>query len=129
MSVVNPTDPAFDPATYVRDVEEAALAGAWTIRHLSPVASSTRPWLQRAARTASGVPNFYLSAGIHGDEISGPIAILEMLRQPDFFAGFNTTIFPILNPDGLIRNLRGNADGIDLNRDYRNSKSRAISKP
>jgi|SRR5260221_8718343 len=49
-----------------------------------------------------------------------------MLRQPNFFAGFSTTIFPILNPDGLARGTRGNAGGIDLNRDYRNPQSAEI---
>jgi len=119
------TEP-FDPAAYARDVEKAARADGWTIRHLSPTASGPRPWLQRLALGGRGAPRFYLSAGIHGDEISGPLAILEMLRQLDFFAHFETIIFPILNPDGLAKNLRGNADGIDLNRDYRNSKSKEI---
>jgi len=113
----------FDPSAYVLDIEEAARAENWTIRHLSPCASSARPWLHHAAATGSGAPRVYLSAGIHGDEISGPVALLEMVRQPDFFAGFNLTIFPILNPDGLARGTRGNSDGIDLNRDYRNPKS------
>jgi protein MpaA len=36
------------------------------------------------------------------------------------------TLFPILNPDGLVKNLRTNDAGIDLNRDYRNSKSDEI---
>lgn len=107
-------------------METAARAGGWTIRHLSPCASSTRPWLQCAARTGVNKPSVYLSAGIHGDEISGPFALLDMIRQPDFFAGFDATIFPILNPDGLAQNLRGNTAGIDLNRDYRNSKSAEI---
>jgi hypothetical protein len=115
----------FDPRSYARDVEESARAGGWTIRHLSPTASSARPWLQRAAPTGAG--RVYLSAGIHGDEISGPLALLEMLRQPDFFAAFETTIFPMLNPDGLARGVRGNAGGIDLNRDYRNPKSAEIA--
>jgi hypothetical protein len=117
----------FDPQSYARDVEESARAGGWTIRHLSPTASSTRPWLQRAAQIGSSAPHIYLSAGIHGDEISGPLALLEMLRQLDFFAAFDVTIFPMLNPDGLARGVRGNADGIDLNRDYRNSKSTEIA--
>jgi hypothetical protein len=116
----------FDPQFYAREVEESAQAGGWTIRHLSPTASSTRPWLRRAASTGSGAPHIYLSAGIHGDEISGPLALLEMLRQPDIFAAFEATIFPMLNPDGLARGVRGNAEGIDLNRDYRNSKSAEI---
>jgi len=116
------TDP-FDPAAYAREVEEAARADGWTIRHLSPTASGPRPWFQRAARTGPGAPAVYLSAGIHGDEISGPWALLEMLRRVDFFSAFDATIFPILNPDGLAVNLRGNAAGIDLNRDYREMKS------
>lgn len=117
----------FDPQAFARDVEESARAGGWSIRHLSPTASSARPWLQRLAPTGAGAPHIYLSAGIHGDEVSGPLALLEMLRRPDFFAAFDATIFPILNPDGLVRGVRGNADGIDLNRDYRNSKSTEIA--
>ena len=117
----------FDPLVYARDVEESARAGGWTIRHLSPTASSARPWLWRAAQTGPGAPRVYLSAGIHGNEISGPLSLLEMLRRPDFFAAFDTVIFPMLNPDGLARGVRGNADGIDLNRDYRNPKSVEIA--
>jgi len=120
------TEP-FDPAAHARDVEAAARADGWTVRHLSPTASGPRPWFQRLALGGRGAPRIYFSAGIHGDEISGPLALLEMLRQPDFFAQFDTTIFPILNPDGLAKNLRGNAAGIDLNRDYRNPKSTEIA--
>jgi protein MpaA len=123
----------FDPRSYARDVEESARADGWTIRHLSPTASSARPWLQRVAparratSTGAGAPRVYLSSGIHGDEISGPLALLEMLRQPDFFSAFNATIFPILNPDGLARGTRGNADGVDLNRDYRDPQTAEIA--
>jgi protein MpaA len=115
---------AFDPAAYVREVESAARADGWTINYLSPTPSSTRPWLQR--KPASPAPRFYLSAGIHGDEIAGPLAVLEMLKLPVFFSDFDTTIFPILNPEGLARAWRGNADKVDLNRDYKNSKSQEI---
>ena len=118
--------PFFDPAAYARDIEKAARAGGWTLGQLSPCVSGTRPWLRRDVEGNPGAPGFYLSAGIHGDEISGPVAILEMLRQADFFKGFATTIFPMLNPDGLALGTRGNADGIDLNRDYRNPKSAEI---
>jgi hypothetical protein len=117
----------FDPAAYVRDIEEIARAGDWTIRYLSPCASSARPWLHRPAQTSPEAPRIYLSSGIHGDEISGPIALLEMLRRSDFFMNHETTIFPILNPDGLAQSTRGNADGVDLNRDYREPKSAEIA--
>jgi murein peptide amidase A len=49
-----------------------------------------------------------------------------MIRQPGFFAGFDVTMFPILNPNGLARGVRMNRDEIDLNRDYRNSRSLEI---
>jgi murein peptide amidase A len=35
-------------------------------------------------------------------------------------------MFPILNPNGLARGVRTNRDEIDLNRDYRNSRSLEI---
>ena len=119
------TVPSLDPARYVREIEQAAWDGNWNLRYLSPCASAARPWLHRASYGAPA-PRLYLSAGIHGDEISGPLAVLEMLRRPNFFAGFDTTIFPMLNPDGIARGTRGNADGIDLNRDYKDTKSREI---
>jgi protein MpaA len=122
-----PMNDSFDPVAYASDVEAAARADGWTVRHLSATASGPRPWFQRAAKTGPGAPSVYFSAGIHGDEVSGPFALLELLRRPGFFAEFDVTIFPILNPNGLIKNLRGNADGIDLNRDYRNSKSGEIA--
>jgi hypothetical protein len=115
-----------DPRALARDLEVAAGADGWSLRHLSPTASGPRPWFQRAAQTGPGAPSVYLSAGIHGDEISGPLALLDLLRRPAFFAPFNVTLFPLLNPDGLARNLRENAGGIDLNRDYRNPKSAEI---
>jgi hypothetical protein len=123
---MNPS-PSFDPIAFVRDIEDAALDGDWTIHHLSPAAASPRPWLHRAAETGPGAPTVYISTGIHGDEVSGPFAILEMLRQPAFFSAFEVTLFPMLNPDGLVRNLRENSTGIDLNRDYRTPKSPEVA--
>jgi protein MpaA len=109
------------------EVEQAARATGWTVRHLSPMEIGPRPWFQRAAPDGYGAPpRLYLSAGIHGDEVSGPLALLEMIRQPGFFAGFDVTMFPILNPNGLARGVRTNRDEIDLNRDYRNSRSLEI---
>ena len=116
-----------DPIAYADEVERAAHSADWTVRYLSPTESGPRPWFERAALTGDSTPpRLYLSSGIHGDEISGPLALLELIRQPGFFAGFNVTMFPILNPDGLARGQRTNLNGIDLNRDYRNSKSLEI---
>ena len=117
----------FDPIAYTGEVEEIARAGGWTVRHLPPMESGPRPWLQRAAPEGDRqLPRLYLSAGIHGDEISGPLALLEMIRRPGFFAALDVTMFPILNPNGLALGVRTNRDEIDLNRDYRNSRSLEI---
>jgi len=120
---------SFSPATYGREVEAAGREGGWTIRYLSPTPAGTRPWLERLAlerNSAKPAPRFYLSAGIHGDEVAGPLAVLEMLRQPGFFAKVDATLFPMLNPEGLARVTRGNYAGIDLNRDYRGVRSSEI---
>ncbi len=120
--------PLFDPPGFVRQIEEAARSGGWEIRHLSPADGVARPWFFREAQksSAASAPKVYLSAGIHGDEISGPLALLELLHRPDFFSAYDVTMFPILNPHGLARDLRHNAYQIDLNRDYRNTKSDEI---
>jgi protein MpaA len=60
----------------------------------------------------------YLSAGIHGDEPAGPLALLELLRGGFFTAGFHWSICPTLNPTGLAAGTRENAEAVDLNRDY-----------
>ena len=117
------TAPLFDPAACARDLEAAARAGGWDLHWLNPTPSSPRPWFSRYAKTGQNSPGLYISAGIHGDEIAGPLTVLEMLRKPGFFDRFHTVIFPLLNPEGLARNIRTNADGIDLNRDYREPKA------
>lgn len=64
-------------------------------------------------------PRVYLSAGIHGDEPAGPLALLELLRDGFFQTqDCGWSICPTLNPSGLCAGTRENACGIDLNRDY-----------
>jgi len=70
----------------------------------------------------------YVSAGIHGDEPAGPLAMLRLLGER-WFAGSaaDWTICPALNPDGLRTGTRENANGIDLNRDYQNRISKEVA--
>ena len=68
-------------------------------------------------RPADG-PRVYLSAGIHGDEPAGPLALLELLREGSLSPSVHWLICPALNPGGLAANTRENAELIDLNRDY-----------
>lgn len=61
----------------------------------------------------------YISAGIHGDEPSGPCAIMQLLAENRWPEEINIWLCPCLNPTGFPLNTRENAAGIDLNRDYR----------
>lgn len=63
-------------------------------------------------------PRVYVSAGMHGDEAAGPLAVLELLRSGFFNAPIHWTLCPALNPTGLAAGTRDNAAGIDMNRDY-----------
>jgi murein peptide amidase A len=69
-------------------------------------------------------PRVYVSSGIHGDEPAGPLALLELMER-GFFpeSSAEWAICPALNPTGLLRGTRDNADGIDLNRDYWNQST------
>ncbi len=69
----------------------------------------------------------YLSAGIHGDEPAGPLALLELMRAGFFACDTDWTICPALNPTGLANACRDNAQGTDLNRDYRLQRSREVT--
>jgi len=74
-------------------------------------------------------PSVYLSAGIHGDEpapVEGLILWAEALSDKFSKRGgiqdWNWQIFPCLNPWGLERNIRLDAEGRDLNRFYNSKK-------
>jgi hypothetical protein len=75
---------------------------------------------------ASPRKNLYVSTGIHGDEPAGPLAVLQLLKENDWPEDADIWICPCLNPKGFPLNRRENADGVDLNRDYRHSRSAEI---
>jgi len=77
------------------------------------------PLFALTKRTTGIHPRIYLSSGMHGDEPAPPLALLRLLER-GFFGGQATWFLcPLLNPAGLARGTRGNADDVDLNRDYR----------
>jgi protein MpaA len=67
--------------------------------------------------------NVYVSAGIHGDEPAGPIAVERLLEQAEWPTRFNYWLVPCLNPFGFERNTREGLGGVDLNRDYRQPRT------
>jgi len=77
-----------------------------------PVLGMTR------AAAVDGAPHIYLSAGIHGDEPAGPLAVLELLRAHSLTWEVSWAVAPMLCPDNLRRSDRLGPGGVDPNRDY-----------
>jgi murein peptide amidase A len=64
------------------------------------------------------VKRVYVSAGIHGDEPSGPLAARALLQQDAWPPNLEIRLCPCLNPSGFTLNRRENPEGLDLNRQY-----------
>ena len=81
------------------------------------------PLFSLTKRSPGPRPRIYLSSGIHGDEPAPPQALLRLLEGGRLDARATWFLCPLLNPAGLARGTRGNAGGIDLNRDYQNLRT------
>lgn len=68
----------------------------------------------------------YLSAGIHGDEPAGPLAMLRLLEEDHWPTDANLFLCPCLNPAGFALNRRENGEGKDLNRDYQHFETAEV---
>lgn len=68
----------------------------------------------------------YISAGIHGDEPAGPMAVLELLRAHAWPDTIDFWVCPCLNPSGFPLNTRESAAGLDLNRQYHQPEAQEI---
>ena len=73
-------------------------------------------------RAGSGYETIFIFAAIHGNEQAGiPLCyrLMERLRhRRDLLDKYRILIIPNANPDGVVRNSRSNANGIDLNRNF-----------
>jgi len=108
----------------LRDDLEAARQFGWQIEEL-PVSDNLDLLAFRRVVQAPR-KKLYISTGIHGDEPAGPLAVRQLLRENDWPVDAGIWICPCLNPTGFPRNRRENADGVDLNRDYRHLRSAEI---
>ncbi len=81
------------------------------------------------ATAAVGEPGgLYVSAGVHGDECAPVWALLEWVASaPAILREQPVTLFPCLNPIGLIENTRLDGSGIDLNRSFADSSQPVIA--
>ena len=75
-----------------------------------------------------GAPHVELVVGcIHGNEPAG-LAITRRLIAAGAPAGTEIVVLPAVNPDGCARGTRGNAHGVDLNRNFPSNWAR-IGRP
>jgi murein peptide amidase A len=100
---------------------EAARRGGFQSRIFARKGDYELPVLTRPAAEGGPAARIYISAGVHGDEPAGPLALLQALRQGAFTRALDWTLVPVVNPTGLAARKRENAEGIDLNRDYGSS--------
>jgi hypothetical protein len=108
-----------DPTLIAATMMSAAALDGWRVDQLEAAPDTRLPVLHRPACPSDGKPlRCYLSAGIHGDEPAGPLALLELIRSRMLPRDIDLTVCPVLNPRGLHANDRNNTEGIDLNRDY-----------
>lgn len=113
-----------DPATLLRDVAALADARGFRSEIFAEIEGFALPGLTR--RAPGRRPRIYLSAGIHGDEPAPPLAITRLLETGVLDDRATWFIVPMLNPTGFLRGTRENAGGIDLNRDYKDRRSREV---
>jgi len=114
----------FDWPQFSTDFAEVARAAGF---QSSVLATTSAGDLVGWEKPGSG-PTVYLSAGIHGDEPAGPLALLNLIRDGAFGPNGNWVLCPALNPTGLAAGTRENAEGEDLNRDYWTMKNPEVAR-
>jgi C-terminal peptidase prc len=65
-------------------------------------------------------PGLCILGGMHGDEPAGALICDELIAHLERtkYAGRRLVVVPRVNPDGLERRQRGNARGVDINRNF-----------
>ncbi|MBK1878622.1 M14 family metallopeptidase [Pelagicoccus mobilis] len=112
------------PLEFLEEIEAAATAAGFTSTPLGkvesyPIIGLTRPSQQTPPRNF----HLYLSTGVHGDEPAGPLALLEILKRDLLPREIQISILPLVNPTGFVTQTRENAQGDDLNREFRTPKN------
>jgi len=118
-----------DIATVLRDCLEVGQGNGWDVEQIPAESGLTLFALARPVKQPTkSTPRrrIYISTGIHGDEPAGPLAVLQLLRENVWPGHIEFGLLPCLNPTGFPLNRRENAQGSDLNRDYRHLQTAEI---
>ncbi len=115
---------AIDIDAVQREIHELALSSGWIAETFLDQPGMTLRGYHRPFYGA--LRNLYVGTGVHGDEPSGPLAVVELLQQ-DTWPAANLWLVPCVNPTGFRLNTREDKNGIDLNRDYRHQRTAEVS--
>ena len=102
-----------------------ARSSGWEVEQLDPDGKLNLPAFHRRGTAPPGM-RIYVSAGIHGDEPAGPLAVRQMFLANSWPGNVDFWVCPCLNPTGFAVNQRENSIGADLNREYRRPQAREI---
>ncbi|MBL9189349.1 MAG: M14 family metallocarboxypeptidase [Opitutaceae bacterium] len=119
-----PVKDSFPPAELAARLETAARVQCFQVETFGTAGGV--PLLALSRRSSGVKPRIYLSAGIHGDEPAPPLALLDLLERGWFDDRAVWFLCPLLNPTGFAQGTRENADGIDLNRDFKSPRTAEI---
>jgi Succinylglutamate desuccinylase / Aspartoacylase family len=96
----------------------------WSIEEIPvPQKPSLFALTRSPSRITHHVSRIYISTGIHGDEPAGPLAVRQLLQENQWPENASLSLIPCLNPTGFRLNRRENDQGVDLNREYLNTKA------
>jgi protein MpaA len=112
-----------DIRAVLNDIGITAQSHGWTTEVFHAHADFQWLALRRPSPVTRHPSCIYLSTGTHGDEPAGPLAALRLIQENRWPEDAEIFLLPCLNPAGFTMNRRENAEGVDLNRDYRNPKS------
>ena len=113
-----------EASSLMREIRLAARRAGFA-EHSAGVGDHELVFLSRLGRPG---PRLYLSAGIHGDEPAGLVALRDLMLEDAWPAELNLGICPCLNPEGVALGTRENAAGLDLYRDYREPRSAEVRR-
>lgn len=107
-----------DPGPFLDSLSRWAARHAWEEKQLALDEKSQASLAAFTKRRTHAKASVFLSAGIHGDEPASTLALISLMEEGGLREDFNYTIFPCLNPRGMLERRRETPEGKDLNRDY-----------
>jgi murein peptide amidase A len=105
---------------------KALRAGGMRVREVACVGAPRT--LLCAEFGESGSPAIHISAGVHGDEPAGVLALLAIAEANALDARYAYRLWPCTNPTGFDAGTRESGDGVDINRTFGRGGSSPESK-